>query len=872
MDISPQDRDLMIRTVLGEASDQSDTGQAAVAHVILNRAVANQNGANDFGGGTTPSKIVLAPRQFEPWQTRAGELAAYDPNSPAYKRTGAIVDAAASGQIPDPTNGSTYFLDPKIVGNRVKSGQMKWPAWASGQGTVIGGHTFFGGNSTVSGTAAGSTPALSDSDALLELRGGGPQSASPPQPSLPASQPAVPYLDLLNELRGQAPSSTDTGPLRVPSMMEAAADEGWNADSYQHLAELGKAGFQGAKDVINSGATGIGAATDLVTNALRKYGLVSQDTADEAAERSTRLASAIAAENQKFEAEKKTAFSDIGRIGGQIAVTAPLLGAAGSGVGTAFNALTRASPVAARIASTFGPLAQGGEIVPRFVARTAQGAGAGAGAAALTSSASDTPLTDQLAAGALTGGALHGLLGPSVVAGGKYIGNSSRALWDAFTEPGQARLARNALDTFAPGQIRVNASEIVPGSTPTLAEASGDANIATLQRQIRDLNPQPFVAQEAKNSAARGALWSKTIGTPQDVEAAQSALDTQANSAVSTLFRPGQAADTQPVLDTIDGILQGKGGKRDAVQSVLNNVRSKIVNAPEVLNPDGSVKSPAVLESDPEVLYQSVRKQIGDLLDKSADSSAGQQASRELMQVKGALDTAITKAVPGFDQYLSQYSDAARPITAMKYLQGLNLTDAQGNITLAKAQNALRTIEKGLQADGINGAKSLDASHINNLASIRDDLLRQANSDLGRSRGSPTAQNIATQNILQSLLPGRVGHFVSKVDPTLTGAAIGGSLGSMVGGEHGVLGAGMGANVGAYAGHVFQDVMGSKNAAVQSKLESLLINPQSFVPRQQNGGGRQNFPFQHPFTRFAVPAAAPGFNGLLASPPAQEAR
>jgi hypothetical protein len=37
MDFTPQDRDLVIRTALGEAANQGDEGQAAVIHTILNR-------------------------------------------------------------------------------------------------------------------------------------------------------------------------------------------------------------------------------------------------------------------------------------------------------------------------------------------------------------------------------------------------------------------------------------------------------------------------------------------------------------------------------------------------------------------------------------------------------------------------------------------------------------------------------------------------------------------------------------------------------------------------------------------------------------------------------------------------------------------
>ncbi len=135
MDLSPQDRDLMVRTVLGEAADQSPEGQAAVAHVIMNRAQHP-----DFGG--SPSDVVLAKGQFEPWQTRARSLLSIDPKSDQYQRAAAIVDATANGSTPDPTKGATYFLQPDIVRQR-RGGTL--PDWASGPNVQIGAHQFFYG-------------------------------------------------------------------------------------------------------------------------------------------------------------------------------------------------------------------------------------------------------------------------------------------------------------------------------------------------------------------------------------------------------------------------------------------------------------------------------------------------------------------------------------------------------------------------------------------------------------------------------------------------------------------------------------------------------------------------------------------------------
>ena len=131
MPLNERDYDLATRTILGEAADQGPMGMAGVAHVIMNRA---------RGGDTSPSSVVLAPGQFEPWMTRRRELLSYSPQSPLYQQAARIFDGVVSGEIPDPTAGATHFFSP--------AGQRHFgradPAWSRTQKTAqIGGHKFY---------------------------------------------------------------------------------------------------------------------------------------------------------------------------------------------------------------------------------------------------------------------------------------------------------------------------------------------------------------------------------------------------------------------------------------------------------------------------------------------------------------------------------------------------------------------------------------------------------------------------------------------------------------------------------------------------------------------------------------------------------
>lgn len=240
------------------------------------------------------------------------------------------------------------------------------------------------------------------------------------------------------------------------------------------------------------------------------------------------------------------------------------------------------------------------------------------------------------------------------------------------------------------------------------------------------------------------------------------------------------------------------------------------------------------------------------MLSGKSDSKADQAASRELMNVRDVLDDRMTKAVPGFDSYLSDYSSAAKPIEAAKYLQGLNLKDSQGNITLAKVQSVLNGIAKQRQAGGVNPAKSLTQDHIDALTDIRDDLLRKANVEKGKSIGSPTVQNIATQNILGGVFGNRLQGLAGRLmpPPALLGSGIGGGIGSIAG----PTGAAVGAGVGTVLGHLAGEGIKNKNALVQHQLEHILLNPSKYMSLPQRG---QNLPLNR--LRLLAPAGVAGY-------------
>lgn len=125
----------LARTLWGEARGEGYQGQQAVANVVMNRvALCEQH--EHFGIGTIAS-ACRAPWQFSAWNPGNPNLKpmlAADLTDPIFKQCWDIATLAANNQLPDITNGATYY---KVIGT--------YAEWAEGQTpcAVIGKHEFY---------------------------------------------------------------------------------------------------------------------------------------------------------------------------------------------------------------------------------------------------------------------------------------------------------------------------------------------------------------------------------------------------------------------------------------------------------------------------------------------------------------------------------------------------------------------------------------------------------------------------------------------------------------------------------------------------------------------------------------------------------
>lgn len=91
--LTPNDRDVLTRTLFGEAGNETEAGQIAVIHAIRNRLLRGPPWR--FGG--TPAEVCQKPWQFSCWNANdpmRARLIALKVDGPDYLRLSAVVDRA----------------------------------------------------------------------------------------------------------------------------------------------------------------------------------------------------------------------------------------------------------------------------------------------------------------------------------------------------------------------------------------------------------------------------------------------------------------------------------------------------------------------------------------------------------------------------------------------------------------------------------------------------------------------------------------------------------------------------------------------------------------------------------------------------------
>lgn len=629
--------------------------------------------------------------------------------------------------------------------------------------------------------------------------------------------PATAAADEFEAAFGPRPTPTVASPASavataVPGSVQAApapADTSLHGMAWQGLQALGAQGIsnvnaagRGISDVLDAPSEWLasGAEASGLTGLLGKAG-INMPTYDQQVQMNAQGRADYDARGDG--GVQQMASRTLGNVlgaGGPIAAGEAALVKGGQALSRALG-----SPAALQTAGSFAR-GQGG-----LVSRVAYNAGQGGAAGALLSGGQpDTSLGESVGLGAVLGGSVP--LAASAIKGGF---GAARSLIDPFTEAGQTRIAQNTLERMAgKGNITPDLTTYVPGSTPTLAQATNNTRVAGLERAMLNKDPEAFVAIKDANNAARMTHLESLTGTPTSLADAVAARDAAALPMMQASLQGARPANTNPVIKEIDDILKSPEGQRKAVVNALNEVRPKLD-----LGANGA-------QSDVAQLY-GVRKAINDQLETVAgrDNSSAQQASKQLIQVRNKLDEAMEQAAPGFAAYRQTYADMSKPINAQTFLQNAKLTDQSGQApTLAKVNTLLDQIKKQRAAPGANDAKSLSKEQIDGLKALQSDLRRETGTNKGLPPNSATVQNLAMANMLDSMLPGPLGKI--PLGPETLGGALGYAAAGPVGGGYGVA-----------AGNALRQAMAAQNPAIEAKLIELLSDPATRLARANGSAG-----------------------------------
>lgn len=411
---------------------------------------------------------------------------------------------------------------------------------------------------------------------------------------------------------------------------------------------------------------------------------------------------------------------------------------------------------AARYASMAPKVAAGVRAVtlPKTILGTmAQGAALGGMQAVGTD---DSRLGNMLL-GTAAGGA--GAIVPRAVGAG-YRG--TRETVGRFTQKGaNSRAVQQVMrEAENPAALLTPQPSGIPGVSRTLAQESLDPGVARLERNMRSTVGGFDQLDSAANTARAEAIRRTFEGaSPQAAAGIRATRDQAASNALNMLPNAGFVEKKGIQAALKDAIKKNQGNP--ATQAALQDALKQM--------PDIRTASQAY----------NFRKYIDFLVSKQSDKPALKMAKRELMGVKSAVDDAMVKAFPGWQNYLDDYvaqSRRADQATAGSALlrKGSAIPDpVTGDFPLSPAQISRVVSNPDAFAAQVTrfpqatAAKTFTPKQTGLLGLLGDDMTRvNATRTLGSGGNSQTFERLALQDRAATSMAGGipiVGRFAAEI-------------------------------------------------------------------------------------------------------------
>lgn len=395
--------------------------------------------------------------------------------------------------------------------------------------------------------------------------------------------------------------------------------------------------------------------------------LYKSDTADKIRKYKEETIAENKAERDKFN-EENPPFSagDVGRIGGQLAVTLPMFPArAVNAIRAGWRALPTTLPSGVEIAAP---------LVNRLGATMGIGAAGGAEFGALTSSASNESVSEGALKGAVTGA-----IAAPLVAGAAKIGEfGARVAKNVWTNAQIDNLvqttginrkgAKNVIDRleeagYTPQTAAAEVQRLGPNATlmdldPSLSMEAG--GLAQLGGKTTAILKNVAADRAATAGAEAKNIVNTKLGTKPNIDAERQSIVNDARAQTSADYQTAHASpqqlDVAPIASDIDKALETSVGKKTAALAEVKGYLYKN-------NPDGS----KTLKNDVSSLHE-VRQGLDDLLDRLPIEGSSQLSNtyRAVSKIRDAVDAQL-KTVPEMAAADTKFAEKMKVKDALDY-------------------------------------------------------------------------------------------------------------------------------------------------------------------------------------------------------------
>lgn len=408
------------------------------------------------------------------------------------------------------------------------------------------------------------------------------------------------------------------------------------------------------------------------------------------------------------------------------------------------------------------------------------------------------PYVANMATGAALGGLKYGDLGERAKdaglgaaggVGGTLAGRIIPAAYqglkgivEPFTKGGQENIVGRTLNQFAVDPSRVASAGTyaskVPGVVPTTAEAALDPGISNLQRQFA----VGLTDRQLGNNAARVQALRTVGGSDAAIAAAKDTRESAANALYGQAFKSdAMRLDLAKQAEQAASSTMA-GGLHQAIPTTAGQIADdlatpglrELATRPAFASAVKEAKTLAANLGDPigdplssvkglHYIKLALDQALNGKLPNSALAGYGDKA---LQGIKGTfLSELESDAIsPLYGNARKTFADLSKPINSMEVgneilkKSSTAAEDALGNPTLHNEALSRAVRDGNALAQRVTGfnkatlADTLDPAAMDTLSAVRRDLARKVAADnLGKANGSPTAQNLASMNLMRQI-------------------------------------------------------------------------------------------------------------------------